>query len=178
VLTRWRNTAFPIIVRAKSSPSFASCGTAQNFGLNRDTRGSSALRGTSVLRILHSADVRAGHSWFSRTLGVSAKSMAVPWRPARGRGRGRVGSQVLYFLRGSYGRGVARFVRYADRSGAGHLLTRDQLPPTLPSSLIRDSARLRPAFKYSLSRGTREPLRTSTRGRFESQFRVGLRDDR
>lgn len=36
----------------------------------------------SVLHILHSADVRAGHNSFSRTLGVSAKSTVVPRRTA------------------------------------------------------------------------------------------------
>jgi len=84
----------------------------------------------SILHILHSVDVHAGHSSFSGTLGVSAKSMVVPRRTA---GPGpRVGSQVLYFfLHGGYGCGcgVARFVRYAERSKprAGHFLTRECL---------------------------------------------------
>lgn len=67
------------------------------------------------------------------------------WR-FRGERQDRVGSKVLYFLheRGLCGCdcGVARFVRYADRSGprAEHLLT---------SSLICDSARFRPTSGYS-----------------------------
>lgn len=70
----------------------------------------------SVLHILHSADVRAGHNSFSRTLGVSAKSTVVPRRTA-GPGGLRVGSQVLYFLHGGgYGSGrVVRPVRGLER---------------------------------------------------------------
>lgn len=66
------------------------------------------------------------------------------WR-FRGERQDRVGSQVLYFLHGrglcGCDCGVARFVRYADRSGlrARHLLT---------SSLICDSARFRPTSGY------------------------------
>lgn len=89
--------------------------------LNTLTRNANADE--SVLHILHSVDVHAGRSSFSRPLGVSAKSMAVPRRTAGGPSRD---ASFVLFTRTR----LARFVRYAG-PGARHLFT---------SSLICDSA--------------------------------------
>jgi len=119
------------------------------FSLNCDTRGSSVLRGRAIAwreggggRLGRACCIFYIPLTFApdtvRSLVLSECRQKV-WRfrgdrqdRRGGRGTRRVGSQVLYFLRGGYGRGVARFVRHADRSGAGHLLTRDSPPPLLP----------------------------------------------
>lgn len=61
----------------------------------------------SMLHILHSADVRAGHSSFSRTLGVSAKSMAVPRRTAGPGALSRVTSFILFCMEAAMAAAVA-----------------------------------------------------------------------
>lgn len=71
-----------------------------------------------MLHILHSADVRAGHSSFSRTLGVSAKSMAVPRRTAGPGALSRVTSFILFCTEAAMAAAVALLGSSGMRTGA------------------------------------------------------------
>jgi len=105
----------------------------------------------SILHILHSVDVHAGHSSFSGTLGVSAKSMVVPRRTAGPEAPSRVTSFVLFFARRLWlrlRRCSVRPVCGAEQTESG-TFSDPRVPCALLSFLICDSTHLWPTRMFA-----------------------------
>lgn len=114
--------------RIAAPRGFRACAEGEGEGDQRERKREREGRAV-VLHILHSADVRGGHSSFPYTRSVGKKYGGLEANGrTEGRGAPAAGSPVLYFLHGG---GCWWLRRHGSVCVPGHLLTREDLVPNL-----------------------------------------------